>query len=127
VIVVDTSIWVSVLRDPDSAHASTLRAIIDADEVGLALPVRIELMAGVSRQDRAGLRRVLTGLPLLAPTDDTWSRLERGIEPASNAGLRFGLSDLLIAALAEEAGALVWSADGDFQRLEAVGLVRLYG
>ena len=51
-IVVDTSVWVAATRQPDAGVAVTLRALIDADEVSLALPVRLELMAGVARQDR---------------------------------------------------------------------------
>ena len=41
-------------------------------------------------------------------------------------GLRFGLTDLLIARLADEAGALVWSLDADFEQLAKLEMVRLY-
>jgi predicted nucleic acid-binding protein len=45
---------------------------------------------------------------------------------ASGAGVAFGVGDLLIAAIAHEAGALVWSLDGAFERLSRLGLVNLH-
>ena len=104
----------------------TLRGLIDADEVALALPVRMELMAGVARKDRAALRRALTALPVVVPSEDTWRTIEGWIEPAANAGGRFALADLLIAGLAHDIGALVWSLDADFERMASLDLVRLY-
>lgn len=99
---------------------------MDADEVALPVPVRIELTFGVARKDRAALRRALAGLPILTATEETWARVERWIEPAAHAGQRFVLTDLLIAALAADAGALVWSFDRDFDRMAALEMVRLY-
>ena len=66
VIVVDTSVWVTALRRPSSPAASTLRALIDADEVALALPVRLELMAGIARHDRSAFARGLSALGAVA-------------------------------------------------------------
>jgi predicted nucleic acid-binding protein len=117
---------VSALRDSSTSTAATLSGLLDADEVALALPVRLELSAGVARVERAALRRALTALPVVAPTDATWALIERWIEQAANAGQRFALTDLLIAALADELGGLVWSLDADFERMASVGLVRLY-
>jgi predicted nucleic acid-binding protein len=63
---------------------------------------------------------------VLVPTEDTWSIAERRIVPAADAGHRFAVTDLLIAALAEETGSLVWSLDDDFTRLEQLSFARLY-
>jgi predicted nucleic acid-binding protein len=125
VIVVDTSVWVDASRSP-AGTASTLRRLIDADEVVLALPVRLELTAGVARTDRAAFRRTLTAIPVVAPSEDTWRIIEGWIEPAADKGHRFSVTDLLIAGLAHEIGALVWSLDEAFERMESLGMVRRY-
>jgi predicted nucleic acid-binding protein len=126
VIVVDTSVWVDAFRHPGGEHAATLRRLLDADEVALALPVRLELMAGVARKNRVALRRGLSGLPVIVPSDATWQQVEGWVDRAADAGYRFAVTDLLIAGLAADVGALVWSLDDDFGRMEAVGLVRRY-
>jgi len=126
VIVVDTSVWIEAHRRPAGSAAAVLNALLDADEVALALPVRLELLAGVSRRDRPALARGLSALPVLRPSSDTWDRIERWVPEAANHGQRFGLSDWLIAALAEEIDALIWSLDRDFVELEKLRMIRRY-
>jgi predicted nucleic acid-binding protein len=126
VIVVDTPVWIDVMRQPTSERATTFRKLLDADEVALALPVRLELMSGVARRHRRALRHGLSGLPLLQPTGDTWRLMQSWVEPAADAGLHFAVTDLLIAALAAEIVGLVWSTDSDFGMMETLGFVRLY-
>ena len=110
-----------------SAHeAAVLRALLEADEVALAVPVRIEILGGASKTDRIRLRRVLSALPVLYPTDDTWAMVDGWIDTASTAGQRFGFGDLLIGALARETGSLLWSLDADFSRMARLGFVDLY-
>ena len=62
----------------------------------------------------------------MVPTDDTWSVVERWVEQAADAGQRFTVTDLLIAALAHELTALVWSQDRDFDRMTSLGFVQSY-
>ena len=126
-IVVDTSVFVHAARRPTSEVARTLIALVDADEVAVALPVRLELMSGVARKHRKDFRRTLSALPALRPTVETWRLIESWVEPAADKGFHFSIPDLLIAALARELDALVWSLDHDFEAMEDLGLVRLYG
>jgi predicted nucleic acid-binding protein len=126
VIVVDTSVWIDAHRHPTRPLADTLNRLLDSDEVALALPIRMELAAGVSRRDRPALLRGLSSLPLVRPTDDTWNLIEQWIPAAADKGQRFGLSDWLIAALANEIGGLVWSLDEDFAAMERLKLVSRY-
>lgn len=125
-IVVDTSVWIAALRSRTCSEARVLQELLDTDEVALAVPVRLEILGGASAADRRRLRRALSALPMLYPTDDTWRRLDGWVEQAAASGQRFGFGDLLIAALAVENGSLVWSLDADFARMEAIDLVRCY-
>jgi predicted nucleic acid-binding protein len=126
VIVVDTSVWVAALRRGQSREAEVLRALLDADEAALAAPVRVELLSGASNADRPVLRRALSALPVLYPSTDTWALIDSWIDRAGRKGNRFGLGDLLIGALASEVGALIWSLEADFERMEHLGLLQRY-
>ena len=125
-IVVDTSVWVEVFRNGKGPEANHLRLLLDHDEVCLAIVVRLEILSGAGRRDRARLSRLLAALPVFYPTEDTWATIGSWIERAAGAGHRFGIADLLIAAIAAENGAVIWSLDSGFVRLSRLGVVSLH-
>lgn len=125
-IFVDTSVWVAFLRGRDPAFVERMRAVLDAEEVALAAPVRVEILAGVSRRDLPRLRRLLEAFALFLPSDDTWRLVDEWLDRASRANQRFGAMDLLIGALATEQKSPIWSLDRDFERMSRLGLVERY-
>ncbi len=122
-IIVDTSVWIAFFRSTDPAVADHLRGLLDTEQVTLAAPVRIELLAGASRRHHPTLERLLSALPLAYPTHETWRRIDAWIVPALKAGERFGFADLLIGSIAVDEGAAVWSLDRDFGRMQRLGFV----
>lgn len=125
-IVVDTSVWINAFRDRNSSEARRLSQLLDDDEVAIAIPIRIEILSGARRADTARLSRMLSALPTFFPSEATWRRIEQWLGTIKNAGDRFGVGDLLIAAIGAEHQASVWSLDSDFSRMARLKLIEIY-
>ena len=125
-IFVDSSVWIAAFRDAKSAEARALTRLLDADEVAISIPVYIEVLAGAARENRAELRKALSALPRFYPSEETWTRIERWIGDAAHRGERFGITDLLVASIAADRKAPLWSRDSDFERMARLDFVRLF-
>jgi len=123
-IAVDTSVWIDFFRGRSPA-VDKLSGLLDRDEVTLPVSVRIEILSGAKRSERQRLVRVLSALPVLYPTEALWRRMQGWVVAGAAAGQRFGVGDLLVAALTVEHGCTLWSLDGDFARMARLRMVTL--
>ena len=106
--------------------AEHLSDLLDADEILLAAPVKIEILSGSSRPLFPKLKRVLSALPTYYPQQDAWRAIEEWLEEGVTKGERFGFGDLLIAAICVQQRAQLWSLDSDFERMGKLGWIDLY-
>ena len=123
-IAVDTSVWIDFFRGRAPA-VEKLLSLLDRDEVALPVPVRIEILSGARKSERQRLVRVLSALPVLYPTEALWRRIDGWVAEGAAAGQRFGVGDLLVAALAVEHDCALWSLDGVFTRMARLRMVTL--
>ena len=124
VIVVDTSVWVAAVRDPKGTTAATLRA----SSTRMKHVWRCRFGSNSARVWRApSATRFRTSARGIAPcsADRRHVAPRRALDRrAADAGHRFAVIDLLIAALAHELTGLIWSLDGDFERMARLGFVQ---
>jgi predicted nucleic acid-binding protein len=127
VICVDSSVWIAFFRDSGSSEARHLSDLLDSGDAAIPIPVKIEILSGAGRATLDRLREALSAVPTLYPTNHTWQAMDGWITAALRSGWRFGFADLLIAAIAAEQAAELWSLDQDFRRMEKLRFVRLHG
>lgn len=125
-VIVDTSVWVDYFRGRSGPVRRELDALLDEDRVGLAIPVRIELLCGVGKHEVNRLKRLLDAVPTYTPVQDTWQTIESWAIRSAAAGQRFGFGDLLIGAIASHNGLAVWSRDDDFERMASLRLIEVF-
>lgn len=125
-IAVDTSVWVEYFRYSESSVRKSLHQLLDDDQVIIPIPVWIELLTGAKASEQPLLRKVLSALRRPLPTKTTWKTMENWTALCAKKGHRFGMGDLLIAAISVENGASVWSLDQDFARMAKLKLVSEY-
>lgn len=118
----DTSAW---HHAADPAVANRWHVALEADDLALCDQVRLEILYSArSADDYDALAEELGALGAIATTDSTFTRaLDVQRQLAHIGGLHHRsvkIADLLIAAAAEAAGAIVWHYDEDFDRITAI-------
>lgn len=113
---VDTSVWLLALRkDPIPEIVRRIDELLRDDAVITAGMVRLEILAGTRTEKEYGrLKRRLDALDQVETGDDLWqSACEYGFL-LRRKGLTIPSTDIVIAACALQAGAVLLHADAHF-------------
>ncbi len=129
-IVVDTSVWVDVLRDARTPQARRCVELIEGGEpVALTDVIFTELLQGLPSEEEAALvERHLRAFPILRLEGLDDFVLAAGLYRAAR---RQGVTirktlDCLIAAPCVRTGAPLLHADADFDRLASCSSLRIF-
>ena len=115
-VLVDTSVWIDVLRDASGARARTLQAALDGDEPVLSRFTELELLQGCA-DDRSwlALREYLDSQAYLEMSPASWAGAARVYFDLRRRGRTVHSPiDCCIAQVAIDHAALLLHRDRDF-------------
>lgn len=121
-VLVDTSVWIDVLRDATGARAQTLRAALDGEEAVLSRFTELELLQGCA-DDRSwlSLREYLDGQTYVEMSSTSWAEAARIHFDLRRRGRTVHSPiDCCIAQLAIEHEVLLLHRDRDFTTIAGV-------
>ena len=126
-ILVDSSVWIDFLSSsPSSAGAELRRMIGDAEPFALTGVVVTEILQGLKR-DVSRLEHYLSQWDMLEPKGFSTYREAAFIFRSARAkGVAVATVDALIAAIALERGATLFTLDKDFSRIASIVQLPLY-
>ena len=126
-ILVDSSVWIDFLGSAPSAAGTELRRMIaDAEPFALTGIVVTEVLQGL-RRDVSRIEHYLSQWDMLEPVGYKTYRVAAGIFRNARAkGVAVTTVDALIAAIALEHGATLFTLDQDFTRTAVIVRLPVY-
>ena len=109
--------WVEYLRHGARGWAAEVAEGIERGEVLVCGPVLAELIAGTIPETSERLWNRLSALPWAPLGRQAWHQVGSIRRKLLRAGTTVPLVDIGIAVAATRAGAAVWTADSDFERI----------
>jgi predicted nucleic acid-binding protein len=121
-ILIDTSVWIEVLRDKTGGMVQALRERIGADIGVLSRFTQLELLQGARDEGEwSRLDEYLATQYYLEATENTWREAARIYYDLRRGGITISSPiDCCIAHIAMEAGALLLHQDQDFERIAGI-------
>lgn len=113
----DTSVWVDFSRRGAQGKAAALRDLLDAGDVVTCGPVVAELLAGADGVVAERMWEMLSSLRWAELDAAGWQQVGHTAHRLRADGTVLPLTDLTIAVASARAGHLLWSFDGDFERI----------
>lgn len=126
-ILVDTSVWIDFFRPrPGNAGTELRRIIADSEPVALTGMVVTEILQGLTR-DADAVEDYLFQWDLLEPGGfETYRHAASIVRLGRSKGISLTTVDALIAAIAVEHRAALFTMDTDFSRIARISNLSLY-
>jgi predicted nucleic acid-binding protein len=114
-VLIDTSIWVGLLRDPNYRMRGYVDELVAEDRARLCGAISAELLQGATTaKDTEAVEELSSSLPLMPATDESWKDAGHLSRKLRSKGITVGLMDCYIAAIAMSHGCMLLSEDKHF-------------
>ena len=121
-VLVDTSVWVNLFRDPSNTIARSVKAIVNDDDIALTRFTQMELLQGaLDEQEWFTLSTYLEGQDFLEASRSTWRDAARIYYELRRSGqtVRSPI-DCCIAQIALDHRVLLLHEDRDFETIAGI-------
>ena len=118
-ILIDTSVWISYLRDKATAFSKQVDDILSKNEIYVPKIVMAELIQG-SKSDReiAVVKDFADAFHIIDQKEDTWLKAGRLSFSMKRKGITVHIIDCYIAVIASENGCGIFSLDEHFKNIK---------
>ncbi len=124
-VVADTTVWIEFFNDPESEEKHVIDLLIDNDQLAFVGPVLAELLQGCRTAGEANaILDHVSALPFLEMNFSAWRRAGEISSSLRRKGTTLPLMDVIIAAIALEHDAEVFTIDPHFRRIPGLKLHR---
>lgn len=124
-VVADTTVWIEFFNDPESDEKHAIDLLIDENELALVGPVLSELLQGCRTAGEANtILDHVSALTFLEMDFSLWRRTGELSSSLRRRGTTVPLMDIVIAALAMEHDAEVFTTDPHFEKIPGLKLYR---
>ena len=120
-VLVDTSAWIKFFREGNSPEAAHLSYLLEIGQAAYCAPIRVEVISGArSAREFALLEKFFSALILFEISNEIWAKVEDARFRLARMGYQAAIVDLVIACVAENYKAPLWSLDSDFKFIREV-------
>lgn len=126
-VLVDSSAWIEGFRRKGDLRVKlALEGLLEAYEAQWCAPVRLEVIGGARKEERAMLGHYFSVIPYRPCQNDDWDRAVALAWKLRGHGLSVPWLDVLIAAIAIHDGTRLFATDNHFQAIARHAPLMLY-
>lgn len=126
-VLVDSSVWVEVLRkNGASSVKAEVAKLLDSAVVCTCGPVRLEILGAARKQERKKIDHYFGAIPSLKVRDIVWKDAVVLSRQMRDGGHSIPWNDLLIASIALSHSVPVYSRDRHFDEISKTAGLALY-
>lgn len=126
-VLVDSSAWIEGFRRSGKIEVKlALEGLLDAYEAQWCAPVRLEVLGGARKDERARMGNYFSIVPYRPTREDDWERAVSLAWKLRGQGLNIPWLDVLITTIAIHDGVRLYAIDSHFQDVAKLAPLMLY-